>query len=437
MLLILMNRLIVLIGVIFLLTFVTSLGVEIERDVPVTNINSSNNWVTNIGILGGVNATQFDNVNGNLTINESWLNSFVSVIGDSYCLLTGCTMTGDINMTGNDIIDVGNVDATSFTGDGSGLTNLPINLSPFMFTNGTNAEPAVDFNNSDVYVDYLIAKNNVSGVYSNFSNGTFEYLNVTKDLFVSNNTIYVGNVSISSSVGEVNGKKVLRIGDDDTIVSAFGYFGDGGFLDNISFINGSVTALSFNTNGTYFGGNFSGDNFTGGNAFFDFYNWEAQLPWLNFNGTFLTFNESYLNNSILNFISNINASDLNFSSITLGGVTITNWSDVNYTTTNDTVTFTTPSVTGSYSVVLPNTFSYEITQLIVTPTNVASSDKYRFAVYEAGSGETIEADIIKHDGIWNIMKSYTLDNQISLNFTEVSPTNTFTIKIKYLKNSPN
>jgi len=41
-----------------------------------------------------------------------------------YCKLTGCTMAGDINMSGNDINNAGTITANSFVGDGSGLTGI-------------------------------------------------------------------------------------------------------------------------------------------------------------------------------------------------------------------------------------------------------------------------------------------------------------------------
>ncbi|KKM28011.1 hypothetical protein LCGC14_1569010, partial [marine sediment metagenome] len=59
-------------------------------------VNSTNRWTTNIGNLDGVNATQHDNVGGLLTIATGWLN-------DLYCKLTGCVMTGDIDMNENNI----------------------------------------------------------------------------------------------------------------------------------------------------------------------------------------------------------------------------------------------------------------------------------------------------------------------------------------------
>lgn len=80
-------------------------------------VNSSDNWITNLGVLSDVNTTQHSNNGGFLNIKESWLESL-------YCKLTGCTMSGDLDMNGNDIIDVGNITADYFSGDGSNLTDL-------------------------------------------------------------------------------------------------------------------------------------------------------------------------------------------------------------------------------------------------------------------------------------------------------------------------
>lgn len=51
--------------------------------------NSTENWITDIGSLSTVNATQFSNQGGVLNLIESWVSS-------RWCDLTGCTMTGSI-----------------------------------------------------------------------------------------------------------------------------------------------------------------------------------------------------------------------------------------------------------------------------------------------------------------------------------------------------
>lgn len=68
--------------------------------------NSTDYWITTEGALGTVNGTQFENNGGVLSIIPSWI---IGLIGDAYCALTGCTMSGDINMSGNNLEAVGHI----------------------------------------------------------------------------------------------------------------------------------------------------------------------------------------------------------------------------------------------------------------------------------------------------------------------------------------
>jgi len=86
-------------GVIFSLTFLflfslsltsatDSFGYGLTESIPInySNIvinetsNMTNSWDTNIGILDGVNSTQFENQGGNLSIKTSWLTSFIEAV---------------------------------------------------------------------------------------------------------------------------------------------------------------------------------------------------------------------------------------------------------------------------------------------------------------------------------------------------------------------
>ena len=49
---------------------------------------------------------------------------YKSLFDDVYCKLTGCTMSGDIDMGGNDITNAGDITADNFIGDGSQLTDV-------------------------------------------------------------------------------------------------------------------------------------------------------------------------------------------------------------------------------------------------------------------------------------------------------------------------
>ncbi len=95
------------------------LPLNISNIVINTTVNESNFWITDEGVLGTVNSTQFENNGGTLSIMISWLNG---AIGDVACLLSGgsgCTMQGDIDMSNNNLDNVDNItiDNNIFFGD--------------------------------------------------------------------------------------------------------------------------------------------------------------------------------------------------------------------------------------------------------------------------------------------------------------------------------
>ncbi len=79
--------------------------------------NQSEYWNTNIGSLGGVNSTQFENQGGDLNIKTSWLETFVNALSkwSNYW-----TKTENIDQTGY------NITADYFKGDGSELTGIDV-----------------------------------------------------------------------------------------------------------------------------------------------------------------------------------------------------------------------------------------------------------------------------------------------------------------------
>ncbi len=77
-----------------------------------------------------LNDTQFNNISDEWSLDLSWFTSYLDSVYATisslanYLSLTGGTMTGDINMGGNNIVDVGNLTADYFIGNGSLLTGI-------------------------------------------------------------------------------------------------------------------------------------------------------------------------------------------------------------------------------------------------------------------------------------------------------------------------
>lgn len=340
-------------------------------------------------------------VSGNVTLetvnNSIFWNGYLFNI-DRWLLIDGSNANQDIDVTPYDIT------ATSFIGDGSQLTNLPAPSYPH--DQQLNTTSNVTFNNIEVSI-------------INATNITTQNINVTK-----NSTIYLGGVPISSAT-DINGKSIVTFGD--AFINATGYFGDGGFLSNISFVNGTVIAISFN------GTNFNGGNFTG--DFYGTYDWTAETPWLNFNGTFLSFNETYFDIKLQQQIGNITFTNLTLenlnitNSLTLNGTTINNFSQLGVQEFEEVIPVT---VSGGTGTAQSNILDFEITQIIVEPTT--SSNKYRFEAVEAIDGSMIDRDRQQHIGEWNILKNHVLNDKVNISITNALIDETFNVTIKYLSN---
>jgi len=332
---------------IFLFSFysVTAIGIDnpnipIIKPAPLSipenttiNItsNSSNYWETNLGSLGDVSSSQFTNSGGTLTILFDW----IETAGDAiWCKLTGCTMTGDIDMNNNNI---NNVDS--------------------------------------FYVDFI----NTTTI-----NGTTGYF---EDIYLSNSTLYIGD-TISLSANGATGTTLNISGGN---VSAAHYFGSGEFLTNLN-----LTGISFD------GDSISADNFTGG-SFYGIYDWKAEAPFLYFNGTHLTFNESQLNNTIQD------SAEVKVLSSSL-------------------VLTSSGGIASATSAVL----DFEIKRITVTPNNLTT--KYRFEAIEYNSGAIIDKDRALHTGVWDIEKSYAINDAVNISITSANPDDTFNVTFKYLDN---
>ena len=161
-------------------------------------VNSSRFWNTiTLGPLDDANVTQFENNGGVLSIMESFLTTFGNGV---WCALGGCTMTGNIDMNGNSMFNLVDIDT--------------------FFLDAFNAT-----------IDHLeVVTINATNISADFGNFT--------ELFVSNSTLTIGNVSISSF------ENVLKIEDGKTLNASF-YIGDASGLFNFPFND----SASFNATG--------------------------------------------------------------------------------------------------------------------------------------------------------------------------------------------
>lgn len=227
------------------------------------------------------------------------------------------------------------------------------------------------------------------------SNVTFANVNITEDLFVSNNTIYIGD-TISLSAGGAQGSILNVSGGNITVGTDGYYFGSGEFLTDIDW-----SSINF-TNGTINANEFNGSSFTGGD-FYGTYDWLAEQPWLNFNGTYLQFNESYFND------------------------TVQELAEVKLMTSSLVVTSSGGSAAATSAIL-----DFEIKQIIVTPNSL--STKYRFEAVETTNGNIIDKDRALHTGVWNIEKNHAIDDSVNITITSANPDDTFNVTFKYLNN---
>ena len=73
-----------------------------------------------------------------------------------------------------------------------------------------------------------------------------------------------------------------------------------------------------------------------------------------------------------------------------------------------------------------------VTQLIVTPTT--STNSYRFEANETTINNPVDRDRVQHSGIWNIQKSYSLNNTITFYIRNASINETIVVTTKYTDN---
>ena len=241
----------------------------------------------------------------------------------------------------------------------------------------------------------LNTTNNVTFLALNLSCGSQfnqSCLNVSGDItvrdiyarsgFFSNNSIFIGD-SIRLSASGIGGN-ILNITGGN--ISVENYFGSGEFLTDLN-----LSGISFE------GDTINATNFNGG-FFNGVFNWTATFPWLSFNGSNLEFNETHLiqeaevvvRTEVINIVS-------------AGGV-------------------------GS---AITSLLDFEITQITV---NTTAGTMFRFEATETSTGNFIDKNRMLHNTLWDIEKSFAINDTVTLDITSANPDDTFTVTIKYLDN---
>ena len=123
-------------------------------------------WNTNIGQLSNVNATQFNNITNTLTIDTSWLSSF---IGGAFFKTDGTSvMQGNANFGNNTIFNVSNISIEDFL---NGVTSLKIGTPAEFFENITlGINKSINFLGDGLVGNSSLEWNSSIGVYE-FLNG--------------------------------------------------------------------------------------------------------------------------------------------------------------------------------------------------------------------------------------------------------------------------
>jgi hypothetical protein len=223
--------------------------------------SATNTWNTNIGLavngnitgtgLAVSDATVYGNVNaingnftGNIVVNTVQVGTIqLNPVGGPNTL-SNITVVDDTVFEGNVDVDgtlfvMGNVSADYFIGDGSQLTGLPPSYA--------NAN-AVAYGESG-WAGNIVPSGNA--VYS-LGNATNQW----NDLYVSNATIFMNNVPISLSAGNVltvNGNAVLQNNSNSTISTT-------GNITAGNLVTGGTVSATGNISGGFIFGNISQAN---------------------------------------------------------------------------------------------------------------------------------------------------------------------------------
>lgn len=158
--------------------------------------------------------------------------------------------------------------------------------------------------------------------------------------------------------------------------------------------------------------------------------------------TYIYFNETKLNETIYAIAGIVdtntekagaqpylyNDSDYIYLNETKLNATIVDISEVNVYQENITVTVS--GGTGSGQSL--NTIDFEITRITVFPP---SSANYRFEAVQDSDGDIIDKDRIPHNGIWDIEKSYAIDNDyVNVSIFNANTDGSYIVRLIYLDN---
>ena len=162
--------------------------------------NQSYNWITSNNLtMNGINTTQMRNVGGILTVLRDWWDTL-------YCKLTGCTMTGDLNMNGNNITNVKNISSDYYCN----ATNC-YTLVQFL-TDTTGGTDSWSLNYTFYY-----NKTQVDNNFSSYLPITSLYANLTNYMLKNGSTIGTGNFNF----GNYNISGITNITATNIISSGF------------------------------------------------------------------------------------------------------------------------------------------------------------------------------------------------------------------------
>jgi len=146
-------------------------------DVGIINadyLTGDGTGITEVCHSDGTNCTTNMSIEAEYILNPFWVNK------------SGDTMSGDLNMGGNDISNIDSVNANSFTGDGSGITNIQADNVEDIWVNesGDTMTGNLSMNNNSILNVWELNVHNITGNSPIY---------VSDDMIISND-IYVENI---------------------------------------------------------------------------------------------------------------------------------------------------------------------------------------------------------------------------------------------------